>query len=117
MDLTFRIQLLKDSNQIDEETYENLLAIIKLLKDRWGITLTEENGAMLITHMSIALKRIKDNNTVNPLEEDLQEQLRGEAFYSKAEEILEDIDKKLELKLPENEKEYMIMHICTLLLK
>ena len=114
MDLSFRLGLLKDGGQIDQETYEKLLKVPEIVKDRWGIELLEENGAMLITHMSAALMRVKRGEAVSPMEEEIILQLRGEKDYESSQCLLRILEEELEINLPEEEKEFIIMHLCTL---
>ena len=114
MDLSFRLGLLKDGGQIDQETYEKLLKVPGIVKDRWGIELLEENGAMLITHMAAALMRVKRGEPVNPIEEEIIIQLRTEKDYASSQHLLKALEEELEIALPEEEKEFIIMHLCTL---
>ena len=114
MDLSFRLGLLKDGGQIDQETYEKLLRVPVVIKDKWGIELLEENGAMLITHMSAALMRVKRGEAVNPMEEEIVLQLRNEKDYESSKLLLKEMEEELEIELPEEEKEFIILHLCTL---
>ena len=55
MDLTIRLNILRDAGQITEKTYNQILKVIAFFKEKLGIELKEENGAMFITHLSSAL--------------------------------------------------------------
>lgn len=115
MDLTLRLNILKDAGQIDDEIHNNLIKIIAIVKKEWGIELTEENGAMFITHMSIALKRIKENNIVAPMEAFLFEGLKKEKDFEKALGMMNTLEKETHISIPEEEKSFILMHLCTLL--
>lgn len=115
MDLTLRLNILRDAGQIDDEIHDNLLKIIDIVKEKWGIELTEENGAMFITHMSIALKRIKENNIVEPMEDFLYEGLKKEKNFEKSEEMVNIFVQEINISIPEEEKSFIVMHLCTLL--
>ena len=54
MDLTIRLNILRDAGQITEKTYNQILKVIAFFKEKLGIELKEENGAMFITHLSSA---------------------------------------------------------------
>ncbi len=115
MDLSLRLNILKDAGQIDDEIHNNLIKIIDIIKEKWGIELAEENGAMFITHLSIALKRIKENNIVEPMEDFLYEGLKKEKDFEKALEMLNILQKEIHISIPEEEKSFILMHLCTLL--
>ncbi|WP_040212532.1 PRD domain-containing protein [Clostridium polynesiense] len=117
MDLTLRLNILKDAGQINEEIYEKILAMIKCLEKKFGIELTEENGAMFVTHMSIALKRIAEGNPVEHMDDFILEQLKSEKEFNKSQEVLDLLEKELELNIPDSEKSFVLMHLCTLLSK
>ena len=114
MDLSFRLGLLKDGGQIDQETYEKLLEVPVIIKDKWGIEVLEENGAMLITHMAAALMRVKRGETVSPMEEEILLQLKTEKDYENSRILLNIIEEELKITLPEEEREFIILHLCTL---
>lgn len=117
MELDIRLNILKDSNQISQDTYEKVIHTIAMFKDKYEISLNEENGAMLITHLSCALERIKKGDELEKLEEFLVEQVKGNGNYKKAQAILSNIEDTIKIDMPMEEKNFMLMHICTLLEK
>lgn len=116
MELTTRLDILKDANQISQETYNILIKIIEDLKLKRNIELTEENGAMFITHLASALTRIEKNESLNKIEEFIFDEVKRDTNYELAVEITNDLE-KLTKKLPEEERDFIEMHICTLLNK
>ena len=58
--LAFRLGILKEAGVINERIYDKLTLLIKYLDEKWKISLTESNGGMLITHLSMAMKRIEE---------------------------------------------------------
>lgn len=117
MDLTVRLQILKDSGQIDEEIYNNLLKVIESFNNNFQIKLLEENGGMFITHLAVALARIKNKELVEPIEELIFEEIRNDSNFEKAKEILTKIEEDINISIPEVEKTFILMHIVTLLSK
>lgn len=114
MELNNRLSILKDAGQIDEDIYRKVLDIISMFKEKWNIKLTEENGAMLITHLSVALQRIKKGERVDNTDEDMIIQLTNNKYYTKALECVKDIENLINMNITENEKIFIVMHVCVL---
>ena len=110
--LDFRLGLLKEAGVINERIYDKLSLLIKYLDEKWKISLTESNGGMLITHLSMALKRIEENEKVSNIDEGVfQEVLKSEKM-EEIKEIYNDIEKNVFIeKLPEEEKKYILVNL------
>ena len=110
--LDFRLGLLKEAGVINERIYDKLSLLIKYLDEKWKISLTESNGGMLITHLSMALKRIEENENVSSIDEGIfQEVLKSEKL-EEIQEIYNDIEKNVFIeKLPEEEKKYILVNL------
>ena len=110
--LDFRLGLLKEAGVINEGIYDKLSLLIKYLDEKWKISLTESNGGMLITHLSMALKRIEENENVSSIDEGVfQEVLKSEKL-EEIQEIYNDIEKNVFIeKLPEEEKKYILVNL------
>ena len=110
--LAFRLGILKESGVINERIYDKLSLLIKYLDEKWKISLTESNGGMLITHLSMALKRIEENEKVSNINEGVfQEVLKSEKL-EEIKEIYNDIEKNVfDEKLPEEEKKYILVNL------
>ena len=110
--LDFRLGLLKEAGVINEGIYDKLTLLIKYLDEKWKISLTESNGGMLITHLSMALKRIEENEKVSSIDEGVfQEVLKSEKL-EEIKEIYNDIEKNVFIeKLPEEEKKYILVNL------
>lgn len=116
MDLTIRLNILRDAGQITEKTYNQILKVIALFKEKLGIELKEENGAMFITHLSSALTRIEENKLVENIDEFIFEQVKSDINYKRAVEVTNYLEEILG-ELPRQERDFIEMHICTLLNK
>jgi transcriptional regulatory protein LevR len=114
MDLSIRLNILKDSGQITENTYNAINEVILLLKEKRGIILTEENGAMFITHLSSALTRIEKSDLVGKIEDSILEEIKKDTNYEKTLEIVKEVE-GVTGKFPTEERDFIEMHICTLL--
>ena len=110
--LDFRLGLLKEAGVINERIYDKLSLLIKYLDEKWKISLTESNGGMLITHLSMVLKRIEENENVSSIDEGVfQEVLKSEKL-EEIQEIYNDIEKNVFIeKLPEEEKKYILVNL------
>ncbi|MDU1912437.1 PRD domain-containing protein [Fusobacterium sp.] len=115
MDLQTRLEILNSSKAITDCTKEVMLNVIQMFKKIHEIELTEENGAMLITHLSMAIMRVKNNEPVKTIDEDVFKETLESEHIEKANLIYEDLSKVLDVTLPENEKKYMLVNICVIL--
>ncbi|MBS5937992.1 PRD domain-containing protein [Clostridium sartagoforme] len=114
MELAIRLNILRDSALLSEENYNKILEVIKYFDEVKNIKLMEENASMFITHLSSALERIDKNETVNDLDQVVLESLKLEDSYNDAVSIVKDLKGVLG-EIPDEEVNYIIMHICTLL--
>jgi len=114
MELDVRLDILRGSNQIDDEVYCNLKDIIEMVKNKHDIKLNEENAAMLMTHLSVAIMRIKNKDIVKAVDEDIFEEIRSSEYYALSNEWIKDMEEVIHRSIPENEKGFIVMHLCTL---
>ena len=110
-----RLGILSAGNVISPEIEALVRRVISRLHDRWGITLTEENGGRMVTHLAMALMRIRGKEKIAAPETDLLEEFRDLAVFSKSTEIVEDLITWTPAELPEAERDYMIINVCLIL--
>ncbi|WP_174614735.1 BglG family transcription antiterminator [Virgibacillus ihumii] len=75
-----------------------------------NIIISDVSLQNLITHLAIACKRIRENNQVEIIHEELYE-MKDTKEFAVAEEILQDIEAALEVNFPENEMAYLAIHL------
>ena len=114
MELDNRLLILKDAGQIDEDIYEKIIKIISMFHIIWNIELKEENGAMLITHLCIALQRVKNNNPAERMDEELYKQVKLNQHFETCKRAFGDIKTEINMDIPESEKSFIMMHLCVL---
>lgn len=114
MDFNIRLQVLKEADMISEDTYEGVIRVIAMFENEYNIKLTEENASMLITHLCIACERIRKGEFVEEIDDFIYEEIRKNMYFEKAEQALKNMDKELQLEIPEREKPFIIMHLCAL---
>lgn len=115
MDIYMRLNILSENNVITQQVYDSISQIINSIKNQYGITITEENGGMLITHLSAALTRMNNGEKLNSPDESILEQLKLESTYDKAVKIKELIEDICSIKIPYEEEVFIITHLCTIL--
>ena len=116
MDIMERVNMLKDCDMINEEAYSDILSIINIFKEDFSIILDEDNAGVMITHMSMAFRRNETKEKIEPIGRDTYNQAVELEEYQKASEILDKIEQATKNELSNDEKEFFIVHICTLLL-
>lgn len=115
MNLDSRLQILKDSGQISEKNYKKMLDVISMMDKKWGIKLTEENGAMFITHLAIAAGRIERGEAVEEVDQNVYQEVLNNKNFSKCHDVADDVEDEIGMELPENEKKLLIIYLCTLM--
>lgn len=114
MELDIRLNILKDAGQISKETYDALIRVIEMFKNKWNVILTEENGAMLVTHLSVALERIKKMEVVVGIDSEAYNEIKDHCEYETCKKVFEDITKEVVMEIPKNEETFIMMHLCAL---
>ena len=110
--LEYRLNILKSSNVIDDEIYEKLIKLLNYLRNDWNIILTEDNGSMLITHLSMALKRIKEGENVNKIDEEVYNYALKSDKLEAVKKIYNGIVENVFIEdLPEEEKKYIYVNL------
>lgn len=114
MELTIRLNILKDSGMLSQENYNKVIEVIKYFDEARNIKLVEENASMFITHLCSALGRIYKNEIVNDIDTEILESLKLEESYNEAMHLVKDL-KDILGEIPREEENFLVMHICTLL--
>ena len=118
MTLEERLEILTNSSVIDCDIKESLLKIINVFKNKYNIVLTEENGSILITHLAMALVRIKNNQDIkdiNKIDNSVYEEVIESEYFQTANNIYKDLEYISRVSIPENEKKYILVNICVIL--
>jgi len=114
MEIKYRMDILKEVGQISLDSYEKVEKIINHFLSKHLIEINETNGAMLITHLCIALSRMEKGEKINRIEEEMFEEVRKNRFFAKAQEAMNEINMILGSEMPIEESGYMMMHLCVL---
>lgn len=110
-----RLDILQQAGQIDETVKQYLMDVIELIEQKFGIKLTEDNGAMIITHFAMAISRLQKGESSKKMDEPLYELLLADANYEKGKQMWNVVSANLPVPFTEEEADYMVLHFCTLL--
>lgn len=106
-----RLDLLEKTKQINGDTVKALENFIKVVEDRLNIKITEENGSMLVTHIALAISRIEKGEEIVALEDSLLKELKSSPNYEIIPSLIEELEKELDINIPESEYGYIGLHL------
>jgi len=115
MDILIRLNILLENNVITEEVYYKIKEIIRELKEKYNVEITEENGGMFITHLSAALTRINNGQPLEIIDEGVMEQIKLESCYTKTVEVMKRIQDICNVVFPREEEIFILTYLCTIL--
>ncbi|NPV43846.1 MAG: PRD domain-containing protein [Firmicutes bacterium] len=111
-----RIDLLVQGDVIDFDTGKTIKKIAQELKANYEICTEDEHYEMFITHLAISIKRLKEGQDLeSTIDDELFNEVKNCPNYYRALDILQNIEDKIEIKLPESEKRFVLLHLCNLL--
>lgn len=109
-----RLEILKGAGEISDEIMDVVTEFVKNFEKKYSAEITEENGSMLITHLAMALARIKRGEEINEMDELALEEIKETPTYNELPEFYKKIEDKLQIKIPDSEKGFIAVHVCTL---
>lgn len=115
MDIMDRVNLMKECGLADDAAYADLVTVIRVFHNDFQFEITEENAGVMITHLGAAIRRQKTGEKVEPLDRGVLEQARSEPVYPTAQKILDRIRRVTATRLPPEEEEFLLIHICNTL--
>ena len=115
MDFTERFDLYKEGGMINDSDIDDILKVIDLFRNEYGVVLEEENAAPFIAHLCAAYDRLVTHEEVDEVPEAVMEELRSLDSYAESLEILEKVMNATENPLNETEQGYALLHINNLI--
>ncbi|MBS4538738.1 PRD domain-containing protein [Clostridium sp. D2Q-11] len=112
-----RLDILKEAGEISQDIKEATLEFISKFENKYSLEMTEENSSMLVTHLAMALSRIKKGEEIEEMNEMALEEVKQSEIYCELPEFYEAIETKLNIEIPESEKGFLALHACTLVKK
>ena len=111
-----RIKILENnrviSHNVGNNTIKVLDEVIASLKD-----LDEEKISMFITHFAMASQRTENGNIEQSMDREVWKTVKVDETYNMAERLLQHLLKDLDIKFPDSEKEFLLLHLCNVLHK
>ena len=112
---TERLDILVEAELIDQETYEKVKRIMNEVSEEFTLDLSTESGQMFITHVSMAIMRIKNGDITSNVENEIYEEIKESKNFEKAQKFSDIIAEIIEHEIPKNEKEYLVINGCLLM--
>lgn len=110
-----RIDVLSELNLINDEDRLDLMALIEIIETHLKIEVTEENGGILITHISAMFQRNKNGEQLDSLAKEIILELEDNENYDAAIKVAEKIAAVIKNDVSVAEKGYLLLHLCTLI--
>ena len=110
-----RVNLLSDLEMINKADKEDLLKLIKVTEDQLKITITEENGGVLITHVAAMFTRNKTGENIGALDEVIIKELRSHERFEETSKLVDKVVDEIDNHVSELERYYLLLHFCTLI--
>lgn len=110
-----KLTILKENDVIDETTYEEMQVALNELKKEHIIR--EDNEAdTFITHLAMATSRQrKKQDQVDSVDQMIKREIEAAPEYEKAVLIWKELSEKINVEFPQNEDDYVYLHLVTLL--
>ncbi|MBV1819271.1 PRD domain-containing protein [Anaerosalibacter bizertensis] len=115
--LNLRLELIEKSGEIDFSIRKAVIDFIKNIEKKYSIEVKEENGSMLVTHLAMALSRIKKGEEIESIDEEIFQEVKTMKIYSELPEYYKLLEEQLDIFIPQSEKDYIALHVCTLIKK
>ena len=112
-----RLDILKEAGEISEEIGDTVTEFVQSFEQKYSLTMTEDNAAMLITHLAMALARIKKGEEINEIDEQIMDEIRQSNIYGELPGFYRTIEDRLQIELPDSEKGYIALHACAIMAK
>lgn len=113
--LDFRLRLLEDSRTISPEVAQWTRRAMARVEAEYGLILTEENGAMFVTHLAVALERLRAGEAIERMPSEALAEVRG---YSREwhfmQRVAEEAASDLGVAVPEGEVGFLTAHLAAL---
>jgi transcriptional regulatory protein LevR len=116
MPFTMRLELLKSSHQISEDTHTKVFQIIELLKTQLSAE-TLSNATTFVTHSAIAIQRTLENKALDDLDQSIIEEVQENDAYESARHMLNTIQSNIALQFNTAESTLLLAHLCSLVKK
>lgn len=115
-ELDQRTDILKQSGFVDETGRKDLEKLVQVLTQEYGFPHSDELLGVLVTHVAAALKRQHDGEAINPIENDILEDVKSSRVYPEAKEIKDRIVASMTNQLSPDEENFILVHVGGMLM-
>jgi transcriptional regulatory protein LevR len=115
--IRMRLEILRDAGEISGSVQAAVEGLLIKLEDKYSFAVTEDNGAMFVTHLAAPLNRIEKGETIEAIETSLLEEARETPYWRELPQLLEWLEQETGLKIPEQERGYLALHLAVMLEK
>jgi transcriptional regulatory protein LevR len=106
-----RLQILQSAGSITDQAE----AICQKTIQKYVTEKNENKYTMLITHLAMAVTRMEKEQELFPPPEEIMNEVYGSPFIKEADQKVEWIENELKRPLPQEEREFLLMHFVTVL--
>jgi hypothetical protein len=111
--LRLRVDLMRQNGTLTNTEEKQVLKLVAFFRDEFGIEMTEENGAALLTHFAMLLNRLRLGEAIAPMPADLIQSMVSEPRFPLAERTKERIRAEI-AHFPPEEDGYILAHLINL---
>lgn len=106
-----KLKVLKQAHQIDQAD----LDFINNLDKKISIFDESNKEEMLLIHVAMALSRAREKTPIDPMPEELWQQIKQKEAYENAINYWREISLKVPVQLNKSEKQFIIMHLVNVM--
>lgn len=112
-----RLDILKEAGEIDSDIKDAVVDFATGFEKKYEVALTEENASMLITHLAMALSRIRKGDSVDEMDELALNEVKQYDVYQELDVFYKVLEDKLKVAIPESEQGFIALHATALINK
>ncbi|EDP68072.1 hypothetical protein CAT7_00895 [Carnobacterium sp. AT7] len=109
-----KLTILRENNVINDSVYDYAQEVLKFMKAQ-NIINNEDEADTFITHLAMATARQYTEETINSVDQMINEQIKADQKYDEALKYWNEIAALAPIPFRENEAEYLHLHLVTLL--
>lgn len=113
--LARRLELLRDSGQVDPDVAEFLTCAVVSVANDIGVTLSDDAFGPALTHVALAFQRARREEAIEVWSSDHGDELGAfPKVVARAESLASEAECRLGLTLPAKEREFIALHLAAL---
>lgn len=109
-----RIEILRSGGVISGQTADFVNRVIDLIQRDYP-DVAADHAAMFTTHLAMAMERIEKGELVDKMDPFCWEQIRKTPEFPRAQELCARMMALCPVELPAVERDYIVLHICSML--